>query len=184
MSLDLIYEQQFHTSKFRRDLETGVYSQKQLLHLIESHQLNEYQLQVVQELHPMIGGAMNVAKQGWQGAKNLAGGLAGKAKNAYNTGVQNTQQANQQKNQAQMWKKFDQSVTNAKILEQLGAFAKNFPQDKYIQQAAQYTNKVLVDLQNYLAGQYPYLNIQTEQQPALQQQQQPAQQQQQQLRPH
>jgi hypothetical protein len=195
MSSTLIYEQSLYSDQFRRDVERGVYTEQQLISMIENNQLNEYQIQVLQELSPVLGGIGNTLKQGFQGAKNLVKNTVQGTKNAYNAGVEQTKQANNQRAQAKLWQQFDQSVQKAKILEQLLALTKAFPQDAYIKQVAQYTNKVLLDLQGHLASQYPYMGIklpqgqrqpqqtpqqgQSQPQQAPQQGQRPAQQQQQ-----
>ena len=161
MSSTLIYEQALYSDTFKNDVERGFYTEAQLLKMLEDNQLNDYQLQVLQELAPMLGGLKNVAGQIGSKIKQGVGNVASNIKNSYQTGVQQQQLKNKRRKQGQLWNKLDQSIQRAKILEQLTQFKQAFAadQDKYITQLSAYINTSFLELQSYVATYYPETGV-------------------------
>ena len=165
----LVYENA-QLEQFEKSIYSGHLTEESLQAMIDNGQVTEAQLRVVAELAPVFGGLANVAKGALGGIKNgvqrgkqaLQQGVQN-VKNTYQQGAQNQQNVNRQRAQAKMWKKIDQTITQARLLEQLEAFRKTFPQDKFVNDATGYFNKVLLELQQYLGTQYPYMQIQPQQ---------------------
>jgi len=170
-----IYEQE-QLAHFEKQLLSGVYSEQTLIQLYESGQLSEGQQKLIQELAPMLGGMANVAKKigsnigsaykqaRTQGLDKASKDWAGRAKNAYAQGKQDTQYGNHVNSAGKKWQMIDNTITKSRLFEQLEAFRKVFNgQDQYIDQALGYINTTFLDLQHYLSLKYPQLNVQTDQ---------------------
>lgn len=146
---------------FERQILSGYLTEAKLKVMIENNQLTEQQLKVVEELVPALGGLANVAKGALSGLK----GAYQKGKDLYQQGRQQAQSNNFKKLQAAKWNELDKTVNNSQLLQKMETFRKLFPQDKFVNDVTAYFNKALLELQEYLARQYPYMGIQSTGQP-------------------
>jgi hypothetical protein len=146
---------------FERQILSGFLTEAKVKELIENNQLNEQQLKVVEELFPSLGGLKNVAKGAMSGLK----GAYQKGKDLYQQGKQQTESENFKKLQAAKWNEMDKTINNSQLLQKMEAFRKLFPQDKFVNDVTSYFNKALLELQEYLARQYPHIGIQSTGQP-------------------
>ncbi len=81
--------------EFRRNIVSGRTTAKDLEILIENNSLSREQIEVVEELAPAIGGALNVAKLGAQKLGNAARNVGPALRNAGNQAVNKVKQAGQ-----------------------------------------------------------------------------------------
>lgn len=160
--------------KFEMDILAGRLKPADLKVLIESDQLSDAQWKIVEELAPMLGGFANAAKGIARGIGSTMKGAVQQGKKAiqqgtqnirqnYQQGQQNQQNINAQRSQAKAWQAIDQTIVNSKLLERMEKFRQMFPQDKFVNDATVYFNKVLVELEQYLAKQYPHMGLQQQQ---------------------
>lgn len=153
MKSTLIYEQA-QLEQFENAIIQGHLSKDQIQFMIENNQLSDKQLEIVQELAPVIGGLKNLASKAYSGAQNLVN----KGKEAYNQGVEQQKIKNAQQQQVKQWKNIEATITKSQLFEKLEAFRKMFPQDRYMNDITTYVNRAFLEMQNHLAKNYPYMN--------------------------
>jgi hypothetical protein len=146
---------------FERQILSGFLTESKLKEMITNNQLTENQLKVVEELFPSLGGLKNVAKGAMSGLK----GAYEKGKELYQQGKQQTEAENFKKVQAAKWNEIDKTINSSQLLQKMETFRKLFPQDKFVNDVTLYFNKALLELQEYIARQYPYMGVQSTGQP-------------------
>jgi len=156
---------------FERQILSGYLTQTKLKTLIESNQLSEQQLAVVEELFPSLRnlktaakGAMTGLKGAYQKGKDFVQKNRPQSNPQSNPQPQDQPQSIEQ-SQAIKWKEIDDTINNSLLLQKMETFRNLFPQDRFVNDATAYFNKVLLELQEYLARYYPHMDIESTGQP-------------------
>jgi hypothetical protein len=156
---------------FERQILSGYLTQTKLKTLIESNQLSEQQLAVVEELFPSLRNLKTAAKGAMTGLKGAyQKGKEFVQKNRPQSNPQSQDQPQDQpqsieQSQATKWKEIDNTINNSLLLQKMETFRTLFPQDRFVNDATAYFNKVLLELQEYLARYYPHMDIESTGQP-------------------
>jgi hypothetical protein len=130
-----IYEKA-QLEEFERSILSGYVSKQKLEHMWKHEVLSEGQIRIIQELGEAVGA--NIPQGGQQPLP--VGNTPPPAPNPER--FQNTQM--------QQWKDISSTIKQSQILEKFQKLKQLFPQDKFINQIADYFSNSLVELENYL----------------------------------